>query len=101
MRYFLPVCLAWVVGARNVNFRELRYGEVRRIILPRTSVNKGIKKGRAPKEPDPRLASHYYRIDRRTVVMRLLVPAALMTSSVPVANSVPRYFMCLRAVLTT
>ena len=33
--------------------------------------------------------------------MRLLVPAALMTSSVPVANSVPRYFMCLRAVLTT
>jgi hypothetical protein len=27
-------------------FRELRKGEVRRIPLPRTSVNKGMKKGR-------------------------------------------------------
>jgi len=29
----------------TTNFRELRYGEVRRITIPRTSVNKGMKKG--------------------------------------------------------
>jgi hypothetical protein len=32
--------------AAMINFLELRYGEVRRITIPRTSVNKGKKKGR-------------------------------------------------------
>jgi hypothetical protein len=27
-------------------------------------VNKGKREGRAPKEPDPRLTSHYLRTDR-------------------------------------
>src|SRR5215218_418428 len=33
--------------SRRPNFLEFRQGEVRRIILPRTRVNKGIKKGRS------------------------------------------------------
>jgi hypothetical protein len=35
------------------NFSELRYGEVRRIPLPRTPVNKGIRKGRGCSRPRP------------------------------------------------
>ena len=31
---------------RGTNFGELRYGEVRRIPLPRTRANEGIRKGR-------------------------------------------------------
>src|SRR5215212_375110 len=62
--------------------------------------HKGKKKGPGPQEePDPRLTSHYLRIVRRTVVMRLLVPSALRTSSVSVLNSVPRYFMGFRTVM--
>jgi hypothetical protein len=38
------------------NFRELWIGEVPRILLPRTSVNKGTKKGRSLSSPDPPLA---------------------------------------------
>ena len=64
-------------------------------------MNKGKRKGRAPKEPDPRLTSHYLRTVRRTDVMRLLVPSALRTSSVCVLNSVPMYFMGFRTVLTS
>ena len=30
----------------GANFRELRYGDVRRIHIPRTSVNKGKREGR-------------------------------------------------------
>ena len=30
----------------GINFRELRKAEVRRIFLPRTPVNKGLRKGR-------------------------------------------------------
>jgi hypothetical protein len=32
--------------ALHANFRALRKAEVRRIILPRTPLNKGMKKGR-------------------------------------------------------
>jgi hypothetical protein len=53
-------------------------------------VNKGKKKGRGPREPDPRLTSHYLRTDRRTVVTRFLILSALKTSSCSVLNSVPR-----------
>src|SRR5215204_6159319 len=45
------------------NFGELRYGEVRRILLPRTQVNKGKKKRRKDRgcsRPDPLL----YSVDR-------------------------------------
>jgi len=70
------------------DFLELCQHEVRRIHLPRKSVNKGIRKSQAPKEPDPRLTSNYYiRIDRRTLVTRSLVPFTSKTSSV--LNSVP------------
>src|SRR5215216_2086007 len=51
-------------------------------------------------EPDPRLTSHYLRTDRRTVVTRLLVPFPLETSSVSVLNSVPRYLMGFRALMS-
>jgi hypothetical protein len=61
-------------------------------------VNKGKRKGRVPKDPDPRLTLYYLRTDRRTVVRRLLVPSALRTSSVSVLNSVPRYFIGFRTV---
>jgi hypothetical protein len=72
--------------------------ELLRIPILGTSVNKGKKKGRAPKEPDPRLTSHYLRTDRRTVVTRLFVPFPSETSSVCVVNSVSRYFMGFRAL---
>jgi hypothetical protein len=36
---------------RVANFRELRNGEVRRISIPRTSVNKGKKKGQSYNAP--------------------------------------------------
>src|ERR671920_1305765 len=39
----------------RTNFRELRKGEVRRIHLPRTSLNKGIRKGRGCYAPTLRL----------------------------------------------
>ena len=51
-------------------------------------------------EPDSRLTSHYLRTDRRTVVTRFLVPFPLETSSVCVVNSVPRYFMGFRALMS-
>src|SRR5215213_318866 len=51
-------------------------------------------------EPDSRLTSHYLRTDRRTVVRRFLVPFPLETSSVCVVNSVPRYFMGFRALMS-
>jgi hypothetical protein len=35
------------------NFLELRYGEVRRIPIPRTWVNKGIIRARAYRDPGP------------------------------------------------
>src|SRR5215217_9209746 len=35
------------------NFRERQLCEVRRILFPRTRVNKGIKKGRSPAGPRP------------------------------------------------
>jgi hypothetical protein len=35
--------------AQTANFLELRLGEVRRILLPRTPVNKGIRKCRGPR----------------------------------------------------
>ncbi len=43
----------------RVNFGELRKAEVRRILLPRTPVNKGKKKGRgySTPRPSPLLAS--------------------------------------------
>ena len=57
-------------------------------------------KGPAPKEPDTRLASHYYiRIDRRTLVARLLVPFASKISSV--VNGVPRCLTRLHMVMTS
>jgi len=56
-------------------------------------------KGRAPKEPDTRLASHYIRMDRRTLVTRLLVPFASKISSV--VNSVPRCLTRFHKVLTS
>src|SRR5918994_4751498 len=56
---------------------------------------------RAPNEPDPRLTSHYLRTVRRTVVRRLWVPSPLETSAVCVLNSVPRYFMGFRTLLTS
>jgi hypothetical protein len=82
------------------NFRESPKGELLRISIPRTWVNKGKRKCRVPKEPDPRLTSHYLRTDRRTVVTRLLVPFPLETSSVSVVNSVPRYLMGFRALMS-
>ena len=90
-----------VASGGGANFLELRHGEVRRIPLPRTRVNRGDKKrkSRAQKEPDSRLTSHYLRNDRRTVVTRLVVPFPLETSSVSVLNSVPRYFMGFRALM--
>ncbi len=58
------------------------------------------EKGRAPKEPGPRLTSHYPRIARWTLVTRLLVPSAgLKTSSV--VNSVPRRFTRFHMVMTS
>ena len=83
-----------------MNIRECPKGEVRRIPIPRTPVNKGKRKSRAPNKPDPRLTSHYLRTDRRTVVTRLLVPFPLETSSVSVLNSVPRYLMGFRALMS-
>ena len=35
----------------QANFRELRYGEVRRITLLRTRVNKGKREARSPQGP--------------------------------------------------
>ena len=64
--------------------------ELLRIPLLGTWVNKGKRKSRVPKEPDPRLTSHYLRTDRRTVVTRFLSPSALKTSCYSVLNSVPR-----------
>ena len=95
-RVFTVACGCW----RVANFGELRYGEVRRIPIPRTPVNKGKRKSRAQKEPDSRLTSHYLRADRRTVVTRLVVPFPLESSSVSVVNSVPRYFMGFRALMS-
>jgi hypothetical protein len=34
-------CLRPLLGTSDSNFRELRKGEVRRILIPRTTVNKG------------------------------------------------------------
>jgi hypothetical protein len=59
-----------------------------------------LAKGWAPKEPGPRLTSHYPRIARWTLVTRLLVPsAALKTSSV--VNSVHRRFKRFPMVMTS
>jgi hypothetical protein len=60
----------------------------------------GLEGAGPQEEPDPRLTSHYLRTDRRTVVTRLLVPSPLESSSVCVLNSVPRYFMGLRALMS-
>jgi hypothetical protein len=46
-----------------------------------TSVNKGKRKGRTPKEPDPRLTSHYLRTDRRTVVKGASQPSWVFLSA--------------------
>jgi hypothetical protein len=78
------------------------------IVIKRTSENTHSRhlgeyeqdKGRAPKEPGPRLTSHYPRIARWTLVTRLLVPSAgLKTSSV--VNSVHRRFTRFRMVMTS
>jgi hypothetical protein len=61
-------------------------------------VNKGKRKGRAPKEPGPRLTSHYIRLVRRTLT-RLLVPSSVKTSSA--VNSVPRRFARFHRVMTS
>src|SRR4029453_14546249 len=58
------------------------------------------KKAGPQEEPDPRLTSHYLRTDRRTVVTRLLVSFPLETSSVCVLNSVPRYLIGFRALMS-
>jgi hypothetical protein len=44
-------------------------------------VNKGKRKGRTPKEPDPRLTSHYLRTDRRTVVKGASQPSWVFLSA--------------------
>jgi len=63
-------------------------------------VNTLKEKGRTPKEPGPRLTSHYPRIARWTLVTRLLVPSAeLKTSSV--VNSVHRRFTRFAMVMTS
>ena len=43
----------------GANFSELRRGEVRRIPLPRTPVNKGMKKGRGV-VPQPQVLVGYF-----------------------------------------
>jgi hypothetical protein len=62
-------------------------------------VNTLKEKGRTPREPGPRLTSHYPRIARWTLVTRLLVPSAAKTSSV--VNSVHRRFTRFRMVMTS
>src|SRR5918995_3404670 len=99
LQYLLQLTLRTSQNCVTAKFAELVKGELLRIPLPRTPLNKGKRKSRAPKEPDSRLTSHYLRTDRRSVVTRLLVPFALKTSSVSVVNSVPRYFMGLRALM--
>jgi hypothetical protein len=42
---------------QDANFGELRKGEVRRILIPRTPVNKGKRKGRALEGPALRCPS--------------------------------------------
>src|SRR5215216_4072929 len=98
-----------MAGARNFGrapafaclLHAFAIAELLRTPLRRRSQNiiRARRKGRAPKEPDPRLTSHYLRTVRRTDVMRLLVPSALRTSSVCVLNSVPMYFMGFRTVM--
>jgi hypothetical protein len=44
-------------------------------------VNKGKRKGRTTKEPDPRLTSHYLRSDRRTVVKGASQPSWVFLSA--------------------
>ena len=101
LQYLLQLTLRTSQNCVTAKFAELVKGELLRIPLPRTPLNKGKRKSRAPKEPNSRLTSHYLRSDRRTVVTRLLVPFALKTSSVSVVNIVPRYFMCFRAAMTS
>src|SRR5687767_3244972 len=46
-----------------------------------TSVNKGKRKGRTPKEPDTRLTLHYLRTDRRIVVKGASQPSWVFLSA--------------------
>src|ERR671912_1827795 len=101
LQYLLQLTLRTSQNCVTAKFAELVKGELLRIPLPRTPLNKGKRKSRAQKEPDSRLTSHYLRTDRRTVVTRLLVPFPLETSSVSVLNSVPRYLMGFRTLLTS
>src|SRR5215208_5611942 len=61
-------------------FRELRYGEVRRIPLPRTPVNEGKGKGRSPHHPGPSplapLAYLASTFQRRLAGVGSVLPAA-------------------------
>src|SRR5215204_3478602 len=83
-------------GGRSSTPSDLRPSLATTLYHKKCQMFLSTTKGRAPKEPDPRLTSRYLRTDRRTVVTRLLVSSALKTSSVSVVNSVPRYFIGFR-----
>ena len=87
-----------LVALRRRFMQDPGFG-VPRIYLLGRWVNKGKRKGRAPKEPGPRLTSHYIRLARRTLVTRLLVPSSLKTSSV--VNNVHRRFTRFPRVTTS
>ena len=60
----------------NLNFLELRKAEVqlRRIPLPRTPMNKGVRKGRSPEmEPRPSARAAYSKPYPRTVNFQFLL----------------------------
>ena len=56
--YFLAGRTSQNPVKRKPNFRELRYGEVRRINLPRTRVNRGQDNGRSDETLDIAAVTH-------------------------------------------
>ena len=69
-----------------MNFVELRNGEVRRIPIPRTRVNKGKKKGPRLLEPRP-FASYAYHYSLYSKLAYCEEPPVLLCEGV--ANQVP------------
>src|SRR5215216_3061530 len=94
----VPLPLLWLLGGLNAPSRSRPLGHV--TIAP-YSLALCKRKGRAPRGTRlPRLTSHYYiLIDRRTLLTRLVVPAAWKISSV--LNLVPRCLKRFHRVMTS
>jgi hypothetical protein len=70
----------WVLSAEHrghAYFRELRKGEVRRIPIPRTSVNKCKKKGRRLEMSRPLFLPIVLQRSRRNLFITYCLPRAL------------------------